>query len=94
MTCFELIGATGFEADAGEDVVRMLQRLVDEKKFKLIICPERFSKETDEIRSQVMKKGDIVPIFALIPDMTMISGMRLEELKAIVSLAIGAKLEL
>jgi vacuolar-type H+-ATPase subunit F/Vma7 len=94
VTCFELIGINGFEAESGEEVAKILRELVEEKKFKLIVFPERFAKETDEIRSSVMKGGDIWPIFALIPDLTMVSGMRLEELKVIVSLAIGAKLEL
>jgi hypothetical protein len=34
------------------------------------------------------------PVFALIPDFTMETGMRMEELQAVVSLAIGTKLEL
>jgi len=94
VTCFELIGINGFEAESGEEVVKVLQDLVEEKKFKLIVFPERFAKETYEIRSLVMKKGDIWPIFALIPDFTMVSGMKLEELKSVISLAVGAKLEL
>jgi len=94
VTCFELIGIEGFEAESGDEVAKILQNLVEKKKFKVIVFPERFAKETDEIRSVAMKKGDIVPVFALVPDLTMESGMRLEELKAVVSLAIGAKLEL
>jgi len=94
ITCFELIGITGFEAESGEEAVKILQGIVEERKAKLIVFPERFAKETDEIRSLVMKKGEIWPVFALIPDLKMASGMRLEELKAVVSLAIGAKLEL
>lgn len=94
VTCFELIGVKGFEAESGEEVVRVLRELVDNREFKLIIFPERFAEETYEIRSLVMKQGEIWPIFALIPDFTMVTGMRLEELKRVVSLAIGAKLEL
>lgn len=94
ITCYELIGINGFEAENGEEVAKILQGIIEERKFKLIVLPERFAKETDEIRSLVMKKGEIWPVFALIPDLTMVSGMRLEELKSVVSLAIGAKLEL
>ncbi len=94
VTCFELIGVKGFEAESREEVVRVLRELVDKKEFKLIVFPERFADETYEIHSLVMKRGEIWPIFALIPDLTMITGMRLEELKRVVSLAIGAKLEL
>ena len=94
VTSFELIGIKGFEAESGEEVAKTLRDLVEEKGFKVIVVPERFAEDTYEIRSLVMKRGDIWPIFALIPDLGMVRGMRLDELKEVVSLAIGAKLEL
>jgi vacuolar-type H+-ATPase subunit F/Vma7 len=94
VTCFEIIGAVGFDAESGEDTAEILGRLVEEQRFKLIIFPERFAKETLPVREQVMKKGDITPVFALLPDLTMETGMRMEELQAVVSLAIGTRLEL
>ena len=94
VACFEIIGAVGFDVEEGEAVARTLSRLVDEDRFKLIIVPERFAKETLPVRDQVMRRGDITPVFALIPDLTMETGMRMEELQAVVSLAIGTKLEL
>lgn len=94
ISCFEMIGAIGFEADGPEAAAEALKRLIDEDDFKIIIIPERFTKETLPLREQVMKKGDITPVFALIPDLTMETGMRIEELQNTVSLAIGAKLEL
>ena len=94
VTCFALIGAEGFDAEEGEAVAENLSRLIDEPRFKLIIIPERFAKETLTVRELIMKRGDISPVFALIPDFTMESGMRMEELQAVVSLAIGTKLEL
>ena len=71
-----------------------LSRLVDDGKFILIIIPERFARETLPVRERVMNKGDITPVFALLPDFTMETGMRMEELQAVVSLAIGTRLEL
>jgi len=94
VSCFEMIGAISFEADGSEAVIKTLKHLIEEKNFKLIILPERFARETLPLREQVMRKGDITPVFALIPDLTMETGMRIEELQEIVSLAIGAKLEL
>ncbi|MBS7619863.1 V-type ATP synthase subunit F [Candidatus Bathyarchaeota archaeon] len=94
VSCFEMIGAVSFEANGSEAVTRTLKRLIEEENFKLIIIPERFAKETLPLREQVMRKGDITPVFTLIPDLTMETGMRIEELQEIVSLAIGAKLEL
>jgi vacuolar-type H+-ATPase subunit F/Vma7 len=94
ITCFELIGAEGFEMSTGEAVAETLSRLVDDGKFILIIIPERFARETLPVRERVMNKGDITPVFALLPDFTMETGMRMEELQAVVSLAIGTRLEL
>lgn len=94
VTCFELIGAEGFDAESGEAVAETLTRLMEEGRFKLFIIPERFAKETQPVRELVMKRGEISPLFALIPDLTLETGMRMEELQAVVSLAIGTKLEL
>jgi len=94
VTCFALIGAEGFDADDGAAVAKTLSRLVDEQRFKLIIIPERFAEETLPIRDRIMRLGDISPVFALVPDLTMETGMRMEELQAVVSLAIGTRLEL
>ena len=46
ITCFQLIGAEGYNCVTGEEVAQTLSRLVDEKKYKLIIFPERFAAET------------------------------------------------
>ena len=94
VTCFELIGASGYEEHEEGAVVATLTRLVNEGDFKLIVIPERYAVATRLIREEVMKRGRITPIFALIPDLTMETGMRMEELQAVVSLAIGTKLEL
>ena len=94
ITCFELIGAEGFDAGTGEAVAATLSRLVEEGGFQLIIIPERFAEETRPVRERIMNRGDITPVFALIPDFTMETGMRMEELQAVVSLAIGTRLEL
>ena len=94
ITCFELIGAVGFDIGTGEAVAETVSALVEEGRFQLIIVPERFAEETRPVRERVMNRGDITPVFALIPDFTMETGMRMEELQTIVSLAIGTRLEL
>jgi vacuolar-type H+-ATPase subunit F/Vma7 len=94
ITCFQLIGAEGYNCITGDDVAQTLDRLVEEKKYKLVILPERFAAETLPIREQVLKRGAISPVFALVPDFTMETGDRMQELQAVISLAIGTKLEL
>ncbi len=93
-TCFQLIGAEGFDAGSEKALTETLIQLVDEARFQLIIIPERFADVTRSVRERVMTRGDITPVFALIPDFTMETGMRMEELQTVVSLAIGARLEL
>ena len=93
-TCFQLIGAEGFNAGSGEAVAATVSDLVEEGRFQLIIIPERFAEQTRTIRERIMTRGDITPVFALIPDFTMETGMRMDELQAVVSLAIGTRLEL
>ncbi len=94
VTCFELIGAVGFRVKSGAEAADVLKKLVEEGRYKLIILPERFAKDTFDVRFTVMRKGALWPIFALVPDPTGERGMRLEELKSIVCLAVGAELEL
>jgi vacuolar-type H+-ATPase subunit F/Vma7 len=93
-TCFQLIGAEGFDAGSGEAVAATVSDLVEEGRFQLIIIPERFAEQTRTIRERIMTRGDITPVFALIPDFTMETGMRMDELQLVVSLAIGTRLEL
>ena len=93
-TTIELIGAAGYHEITGEAVAAKLTRLLNSEEYKLIILPERFAPETRPAREEVQRKGDITPVFALVPDFTMETGMRMEELQAVVSLAIGTKLEL
>ncbi len=94
ITCFQLIGAEGYNATDGEGVANILKRIIDEKRFKLIIFPERFAKETQPVRDEALRRGTITPVFAVVPDFTMETGMRMQELQAVISLAIGTKLEL
>jgi len=75
-------------------VAEKLSDLVKDERFQLIIVPERFAEETRPVRERVMNRGDIIPVFALIPDFTMETGMRMKELQEVVSLAIGTRLEL
>jgi vacuolar-type H+-ATPase subunit F/Vma7 len=94
ITCFQLIGAEGYNCTTAEATAEIIKRLIDEKRYKLIIFPERFAKETLPVREQVLKRGAISPVFALVPDFTMETGDRMQELQAVISLAIGTKLEL
>jgi len=74
-------------------VAETLDRVVG-MGHKLIIIPEKYTGATREVREAVMRRGEITPIFALIPGLDLQTGMRMEELQSVVSLAIGTRLEL
>ena len=93
VTCFQLIGARGYEANDEETVTAALDKVLT-GDYKIVIVPEKYTETTRPIRDEVMRRGEITPLFALIPGLTMETGMRMEELQAVVSLAIGTKLEL
>ena len=93
VTCFQLIGARGYEANDEETVTAALDKVLA-GDYKIVIVPEKYTETTRPIRDEVMRRGEITPLFALIPGLTMETGMRMEELQAVVSLAIGTKLEL
>ncbi|NIT99671.1 MAG: hypothetical protein GWN01_01610, partial [Nitrosopumilaceae archaeon] len=55
VTCFELVGATGYEEVDEQKVASSLDKLVNQGGYKLIIIPERFAETTRIIREDVMK---------------------------------------
>ncbi|MCD6513358.1 MAG: V-type ATP synthase subunit F [Candidatus Odinarchaeota archaeon] len=91
---FELIGCEGFITEDVREIKRILTELIESRDYAVIILPERFVDDTWDIRSKVIKSGQVGPLFAFLPDYTGISGKRLEELKRKISLAVGIKLKL
>lgn len=93
ITPFELGGIKGVRAENAEAVVKSINELLETSECKLIIVPERFIKETKQLR-ETIRKTSLLPIILLIPDMTMKTGMRLEELRTAISTAIGTQIDL
>jgi len=93
ITLFELGGIRGVHAENAAAVVKSMNELLEANDLELIILPERFINETKQLRETIHKQS-LLPIILLIPDTTMITGMRLEELRTAISAAIGAKIDL
>ena len=93
ITPFELGGITGVQAENAEAAVKSLNDLLEANNVELIILPERFINETKQLRDTIQKKS-LLPIMLLIPDTTMVTGMRLEELRTVISTAIGTQIDL
>jgi len=91
---FELVGAMGYVAKTEEEVRKTLKQLVDSKEIAIIILPERFVDASREIRRKLIEAGEYFPLFAFLPDHTGIKELRIEELKKLISLAVGTELKL
>ena len=74
-------------------MIKSINQLLEINEYKLIILPENFTTETQQLRETFRKKS-LLPIILLIPDMTMTTGMRLEELRTAISTAIGTQIDL
>lgn len=94
MTGFELVGARGFKVKNADEAKKIVTELISGESYKLIILPERFTIVTADMRTQLLKKGKIWPVFAIVPDLSGIKGKRVEEIKSIIGSAVGAKLKL
>ncbi len=64
---FELAGAVAYVIKNEKEAVQVIREIVDKKKHKLIILPEELAEVTKEERMRVIKKGDVYPIFVVIP---------------------------
>ena len=93
ITPFELGGIKGVHAENADSAVKSINELLETNELKLIILPERFFNETQQLRETIHKKA-LLPIILLIPDTTKETGMRLEELRTTISTAIGTQIDL
>ena len=92
ISVFGLIGAERFRVDSEEEFRSTIMDLVKRGEYSMIIVPERYIDLTREIRSELITEGRVEPIFAFVPEKGL--NKRVEELKELVSLAIGLRLEI
>ncbi len=91
---FELVGAIGFVVKDRAEAKNTLKKLIEKKDFGIIILPERFVPDTRDIRDKMIREGAYYPLFIFLPDHTGIKGLRIEELKKLISMAVGIELRL
>ena len=91
---WELIGAEGIIAKSDIEILREIKSLLEQRNIGLIIVPERLSGQIQRLRKKRLREGNIIPVFAFMPDRPELSDKRLEEIKKMISLAIGVELEL
>lgn len=88
---FQLAGAEGYRAETPQEAIPILRKLIEIGNHAIIILPERFAEATRELRR--IRAERLTPIFVFVPDYTGIKGIRIEELKRSISVAVGAKLK-
>jgi len=92
ISVFELLGAEGFEA-SNDDLLSVLRKIVEED-YALVVLPEKYVEATRILREQLAREGRVTPLFAFLPTEPASRGARVEELRKLISLAIGAELKL
>ena len=92
VSVFGLIGADRFKVESDEEFLSTITDLIRRREYSMIIVPERYLDLTKEIRSKLVAEGKIEPIFAFVPEKGL--NKRVNELKELISLAIGLKLEI
>lgn len=91
---FELVGAIGYIATDEKSVIFQLKKVTENKEYGVIILPERYVKLTREYREKMLREGEYYPLFIFLPDHTGLKGYRIEELKKLISMAVGIELKL
>jgi len=91
---FELVGAEGYKATNIREVRTVLRTVINSRRYAVVIIPERYVEETRDIRQRIIKSQNPLPLFAFLPDYTGIKGARIEELRRIISLAVGIELKI
>ena len=91
---FELAGAVAYVVKSGKEAAQVMRKIVDEKKHKLVILPEELAEATREERVRVIKRGEVYPIFVVIPGLRGAAGKRVEELRELISQAVGAQIKI
>ena len=92
VSVFGLIGADRFRVESDEEFLSTITDLIMRREYSMIIVPERYLDLTKEIRSRLITEGRIEPIFAFVPEKGL--NKRVDELKELISLAIGLRLEI
>ncbi len=93
ISVFELLGAEGFEVSE-EVELSMVLREVLSRGYALVVLPEKYVEATKILREQLAREGRVTPLFAFLPTEPASRGARVEELRKLISLAIGAELKL
>ena len=70
----------------------MLDEVLKDEKYKVIILPENLAEALKERRDEMVGKGKIFPVFVIVPGFEGSKKFREKELYEAISRAVGTKL--
>jgi vacuolar-type H+-ATPase subunit F/Vma7 len=91
-TGFRLVGVEPFPIENVQEAGAMLDEILQDEKYKVVILPENVAYALKEKREEMVRKGIIFPVFVVVPDFEGSKRLREKELYEAVGRAIGTKL--
>ncbi|MCF3652775.1 MAG: hypothetical protein L2C94_001150 [Aigarchaeota archaeon] len=86
---WRLVGAEALEANSGDEIQRILERVFRSGEYSVLIIPERFLNYVNEVRSELHLEEQIEPVVVFVPEPGL--GRRAEDLRRRISLAMGVE---
>lgn len=91
-TSFRLAGVEAFPAENADEASARLDEILKDEQYKVVILPENLAETLKDKRDELISKGRVFPVFAVIPDFEGSKRLREKELYQAVEKAIGSKL--
>jgi vacuolar-type H+-ATPase subunit F/Vma7 len=90
---FRLAGVVPFPVQGTQEAAEVLQRIVAEGRYPVIIITENLATALRTQRETILAKERQRPVIAVIPDFGGPTGDRLRELRSLVTQSVGAELK-
>jgi vacuolar-type H+-ATPase subunit F/Vma7 len=92
-TGFRLAGVAAFPVQDSKEASAILEKMVAEDKYDVIIMTEKLSVALKKERDMILARRKGRPVIAVVPDFEGPKGERLKELHTLVSQSVGAELK-
>jgi vacuolar-type H+-ATPase subunit F/Vma7 len=90
---FRMAGAIAFPVRNAEEAATVLDKILEEETYDVIIITENLSTALKQQRETLLARERQRPVIAVIPDFSGPTGDRLRELRALVTQSVGAELK-
>lgn len=90
---FRMAGVTPFPVRDPQEAAKVLEKIVAEGKYSVIILTENLSTVLKTQREAILARERQRPVIAVVPDFSGPRGDRLRELRSLVTQSVGAELK-